>query len=369
MTEHVTRTDQGGSRWGINDEVIHLREWATQRRLVLPTPPTMATLGASSACTFHVDDPGVSREHLRLSYVEGRWLGIDRNSKNGTRIDGVRSQLFSLTPGCEIRTGDVTMLAESPRWIQLRQFLCRILGWADDQAETVDLALRSIRSAALGRGALYLSGDGDLAHVALSLHRFVWGADRPFVMADPRRIDGEATVRSVTNKSSGMEAFAAVHRGTLCVRAARPPHDLDDVLHQLERPGPRVLLVIVDAALGRRHLADAMLNQGIQIPRLDRRPAELPAIVDAYLADAVEATSFPRSLFTAEDREWVITHESSSLPEIEKATQRLLALRGSRNLSNAAQRLQMAPVSLSRWLGRRTVPASLAAKLRAAGDQ
>jgi hypothetical protein len=368
MTAHVTSTDRGGSRWGINDEVIHLREWATQRTLVLPKPHITATLGASSACTFQVNDPGVSREHLRLSYVDGRWLGVDRDSKNGTRVDGVRTRMFSLTPGCEVRMGDVTMLAESPRWIQLRQFLCRILGWTDDQAETVDLALRSIRSAALGRGALYLSGAGDLVQVALLLHRHVWGVERPFVMADPRRVDIDESVRSAANKPSGMEAFAAAHHGTLCIRAARPPHDLHDVLRQLERRGPRVLLVIVEADPGLRYSADAMTNPAIRIPPLERRAGELPAVIDAYVTDAAEALAFSRSLFTDEDREWVLAHASASLPEIEKATQRLLSLRGSRNLSNAAWRLHMAPVSLSRWLGRRAIPASLAAKLRVAID-
>jgi len=44
------------------------------------------------------------------------------------------------------------------------------------------------------------------------------------------------------------------------------------------------------------------------------------------------------------------------LPDIEKATLRLVAIRESRNLSAAAARLGMAPVSLSRWIGRRKLP-------------
>jgi DNA-binding transcriptional LysR family regulator len=41
------------------------------------------------------------------------------------------------------------------------------------------------------------------------------------------------------------------------------------------------------------------------------------------------------------------------MSEIEKTTLRLVALRASRNMSNAAERLGMAPVSLSRWIDRR----------------
>jgi hypothetical protein len=49
-------------------------------------------------------------------------------------------------------------------------------------------------------------------------------------------------------------------------------------------------------------------------------------------------------------------HSAASLPDIEKATLRLVAIRESRNLSGAAARLGMAPVSLSRWVGRRRLP-------------
>jgi hypothetical protein len=49
-------------------------------------------------------------------------------------------------------------------------------------------------------------------------------------------------------------------------------------------------------------------------------------------------------------------HAAASLTEIEAATLRLITLRTSRNLSDAAARLGMSPVSLSRWLGRRKLP-------------
>jgi transposase-like protein len=44
---------------------------------------------------------------------------------------------------------------------------------------------------------------------------------------------------------------------------------------------------------------------------------------------------------------------TTSLSEIEKATLRLVALRSSATVSQAAARLGMAPVSLSRWVARR----------------
>jgi len=60
--------------------------------------------------------------------------------------------------------------------------------------------------------------------------------------------------------------------------------------------------------------------------------------------------------FTEADRRWVIESASATLAEIEKTALRLVAIRMSRTLSRAAERLGMAPVSLSRWIGRRQLP-------------
>jgi hypothetical protein len=83
------------------------------------------------------------------------------------------------------------------------------------------------------------------------------------------------------------------------------------------------------------------------------RASELPKIIDEYALDAIEALAAPTDCFTDVDRSWVAAHASWSLEQIEKATLRLVALRTSRNVSGAAARLDMAPVSLTRWLARR----------------
>jgi hypothetical protein len=67
----------------------------------------------------------------------------------------------------------------------LRSFCARIFGWANDPA--VDHALRSIGLAADHRAALVLLGETDLVPIAYALHRRALGAERPFVMCDPRR--------------------------------------------------------------------------------------------------------------------------------------------------------------------------------------
>jgi hypothetical protein len=91
------------------------------------------------------------------------------------------------------------------------------------------------------------------------------------------------------------------------------------------------------------------------VPSVKERAGELPRIVKAYAADAITALGPVRSrtLFTADDLGWVVARAATSLMEIEKATLRIVALRMSRNPTEAAGRLGMAPVSLSRWVNRR----------------
>jgi len=95
----------------------------------------------------------------------------------------------------------------------------------------------------------------------------------------------------------------------------------------------------------------------ITVPPLASRLDELDQIITEYADDAIaELSAPPTTSFLPADRDWVRVHSASSLPDIEKATLRLVAIRESRNLSAAAARLGMAPVSLSRWIGRRQLP-------------
>jgi hypothetical protein len=88
------------------------------------------------------------------------------------------------------------------------------------------------------------------------------------------------------------------------------------------------------------------------LPSLSGRAADLPRIVDEFALDAIAALGVPATSFHSADRDWGLAHAAGSLLDIEKATLRLVALRTSPNLSRAAARLGMAPVSLSRWLAR-----------------
>jgi pSer/pThr/pTyr-binding forkhead associated (FHA) protein len=351
-----TRTDSATREWAIDDAVVRLREWASGNAHPLPEPPiNECALGASETCEVRLDDPAglISRVHARLIRRQGRWLLFDACSKNGLRLDGARRSEIVLEPGLEIGVGGVTLIAESMLSIALRGFLARLLGYSQERAEIVDQALRSVRMAARRRASLLLCGEGDLVPIALSIHRHVCGADRPFVVCDPRRQSGRATVRSPANYSTGMQALVAATGGTLCVRRQRLPPDFREVAEALRAPSSRVHVVVCVETLEE---SETCRVAPIVIPPLTSREAELDQIIHEYAEEAVNELRAPEPGFLAADHAWVRQYASASLPDIEKATLRLVALRASRNVSRAAERLGMAPVSLSRWLDRHLPP-------------
>lgn len=355
MRGGVTRSDVAPGAWAICDEVVRLREWGTGRVHELPAPPIDAwTIGTGEACSLRLADPVASREHARLVRDHGSWSIRDLGSKNGLRYDGARCEGFVLTPGVEIGIGATTLIAESRDSIGLHGFLSRVLGWGSSRMATVDHALRSVRLAATRRTALHLFGEPDLVPIAYALHRHTLGADRPFVLCDRRRQDATESVRSVLNHVKGMAGLEAADGGSLCVRSRRLPSDFPAVVAWLRKPTSRVQLVVC----AERRVDDGRcFTVPIQVPPIKSRRAELGRIVDEYAHDAAAVLDLPHAALSDADRAWVLRHAASSLPEIEKATLRRMAISMCfGDLTGAAARLGMARVSLSRWIDHRKTP-------------
>lgn len=356
MTATVaTKTDVGTHEWRIDDQVFRLRQWASDIPYQLPSDRPDVTIGAGSAAAIRLVDPSrrVSRVHARAIRVGHQWLLRDLGSKNGIRIDGARRDEAVLVPGIEVGIGGVGLIAESPKLVDLRAFVSRLLGWSNDRLEAVDLALRAIRAAATRRCALVLCGEGDLVAIARALHRRTLGAERPFVVCDPRRLSREATVRSAENYDRGLPALEAAAGGTLCVWAKRLPRDFADVSAALRSPGNRVQLVVCTHEIGDGR---QFLVTPIEIPPLASRRGELMDIIDRYAHEARVQLGAVAALSPL-DREWIAKHAATTLPEIEKSTLRVLALRKTGGeLEAAAALLGMSRSALARWLGRRKLP-------------
>jgi hypothetical protein len=240
---------------------------------------------------------------------------------------------------------------------ELRGFVARLLGWTCERA--VEEALASIELATARRAHLVLCGAGDLVPIAYALHRRTLGADRPFIVCDPRRANTPASVRSPANRESGAAAVVAAAGGTLCVRSSRLPQDFASIAGAIRAAGD-VQYVVCGGEDGVDHPL-LVVPAPIRLPPLRERADEVPRIIDEYAHDALAELGARETCFRDRDRAWVLTHAATSLSEIEKATLRLVALRASANMSNAAARLGMAPVSLSKWISRRSLGRVLAA--------
>ena len=328
--------------------IVQLREWGTVRSHPLPTQALRCRLGTEDGCAVLLSDPEVLPVHAQLTRERQRWLIRALGDDPGLWRDGARTDAFCLEPGLEVGVGQTTLIAEDEQWMALRGFCARMLGWGGERRVAVDRALRSIRLSLTHRAPLLLRCESDAVPIAHALHRRTLGADRPFVVCDPRRRDGTESIRSAGNHRTGAAAAQAAAGGSLCVRARRLPPDVPALLAGLREPGTGTQLIV---CLDREDAA-AFLSEPIEVPSLSTRAQDLPRIVDEYAQDAIGVLDVPATSFLPDDRRWVLEHAATSLPEIEKATLRRVALRSSANVSRAAARLGMAPVSLSRWLAR-----------------
>lgn len=333
----------------ISRGVFQLREWGTERRHALPSHALRCRLGSGDGCAVHLDDPHVLPLHAQLTRERQRWLIRALGDDAALWRDGGRSSAFSLEPGAEIGVGKTTLIAEDARWTALRAFCARLLGWDRQRRVVVDRALRSIRMSLTQRAPLVLRGDVDMVPIAHALHHRALGPDRPFVVCDPRRHDQAATVRSPRSCGTVAAAVKAAAGGSVCVRLKRLPRGFPALLARVSEPGAGVQLILCEGRVSTTFL----FSTPIHVPPLATRTQDLPRIIDEYALDALDALGAPAASFQREDHRWILEHASTSLFDIEKATLRRVALRSSANMTRAAARLGMAPVSLFRWLGRR----------------
>lgn len=361
---HTIETLPGLTRWGVDDDVVQLREWGSSRVHRLPTPPSLNQegtcgdwlIGSAEECYVRLSDPSrqVSRRHARLMRDRLGWTLLDLGSKNGFRLDGAPQVVATLEPGAEVEFGSVLLMAESPKLIALRQFVARILGWAPERMGAVDEALRAIRSARLRRAPLVIRGEGDLVTIALDLHRRMVDADRPFVLCGPRRPSVDCNLRGIAATEQGLAALAAARGGTLCIRGQRRPLDFVRVALALHAPSCRTQLILCDES---RAEPESALALPITLPSLLARHEEVPRIIEEYCTDAALTLGLRRPETVMQIREWIALHSAANLPAIERAAYRLTALQVFRTVEESARSLDIPAEMLRTWMNRHDVAA------------
>jgi FHA domain len=348
----ATQTDPFANAASLDDEPIRLRYWASDRPEPLGKDPYLI-LGSEADCSIRLDDPSrrTSRHHAAIVRDASRVFIRDLRSKNGVRVDGARHERCELVPGSELTIGGRILIVESTRSIALRSYLARVIGWGDGRNEEVDLALRAIRAAGTGRDSLVLCGGADSLSIAYAIHRISRGADKPFITCDRKRRSPEESGRTFRNVSQLAEAVEQARGGTICVWGARSrlPHDYAASLSAVRDPSAHTQLVV---CAGTPRDAERFLAAPIVIPPLVNRPDEIEHVIREYVHEAIAELGVSLESLAAADRAWILENMSMSLREIETAAYRLVALRGTENINQAAALLGLAHVSLKRWAER-----------------
>jgi hypothetical protein len=269
------------------------------------------------------------------------------------RVWGTRLKIPALTgvgdPATMVRRRDVG------------DFCRRLLGSSGERTALVDDAVDGLFAAVVRGMPIALRGVSDLVPVAYALHRKLFGEERPFVVCDPRRRDSEGSVRVPPSRRTVLSALESATDGSLCLNARRLPADFGRLRDSMRpaNPGPTVFVCFQ----GDDGLRD-LLCRPLEILPLVARASESDFLIEEALRDAATALGTARLRIPRHLRQGLL-EDVASFAELEKTAMRLVALASERNLSQAAARLRMAPVSLSRWLCRRP---SLTAVLRDLGD-
>lgn len=354
-----TSTDPRRTEWAINDDIVRLRRWGTNEMYDLPAVASECIIGSSPTCTIHLNDSRVSSEHARLlrDQDHNRWNLLDLRSKNGVRVDGIRQYTARLEPCMELGLGRLTLIAESPRSIELRCFLARMLGWGSQYHEVVDTALREIRSAQARREPFVLQSDGPLYSVARDIHHHLHGEASPFVACDARLPDSDATVLAPRNVRAWWEAVVAARGGTLCIPNDHPPEPLSKFLEEVRDWCVPTVQVIICAAPHEQLCIEG--SRPIVIPELEMRAkAQLDHIIVEYAADVAKKLGSEQAL-PASARAWVLANAARpgrklTLEVIYKAVMRLTVFYLERqHIAPAARRLGINHKALEQWLERR----------------
>jgi hypothetical protein len=352
-----TVTNVLSEEWCINDEVIRLRQWGTDRVFPLfADRREPVTIGTAVSCSIRVHDPmrRASREHAHLERIGGRWGVFDRRSKNGLYRDGAKVDKFALAPGVEIGLGGgAVLVAESVRWIALRGVVARMLGWSGERAEEVDRALREVRLAATRRTTLVLCGEEDLVPLAEELHRATFTAARPFVLCNPSRSTNQTPENPTRCVTSGRAAVAEAPGGTVCLLHKNLPADLEEMLHDLRASECQTQLVVCAASI---RDVGPFASSPIAVPPLTSRKAEMDQIIKEYAIEAAAAMGIGEHWLSPAERAWIRDRCGDSLPDIQKATLRLAAIRQAGSSSAGALRLGISHTAMLKWLRNHEYP-------------
>lgn len=299
--------------WVLDDDVMRLRVSGDALCYPLSASEVDTSEGyvvGDGACDISLGPGGplVARKHARIFRHGGRWYVRALAAHHELLVDGVKRDFARLTPGMQLQMGQRVLVAESRRFVELRTFLARLLGWGwnDEPAHAVEEALQVLRGAVKRREAVWLAAadEAELRSLSSALHRLLAGPDAPLWVFDGKALSLGAPERA------DLEAQWKVAKmpGTLCVmaRGARAwrPRGLPAFLRTLHPGDAPVALCFVLTT--HRALALARGERSLCVPPLaTRTPEQVAHVVREYFLDETAALGQPR-LPTAQEHAWLM---------------------------------------------------------------
>jgi transcriptional regulator with GAF, ATPase, and Fis domain len=337
------------------DPVTALRLHGSGREIELPPGPRIS-IGAAASCDVALDDPYVSAFHCRLERREpDRLLVRDRQSKNGTFINGNRIEVAELRPGAILTVGGVGLLALGLRARARPSAREALIGRAPAFRAALD---RALTAAASSCNVLLVGETGTGKELfARAIHEGSGRALGPFVAVNCGGIPAELVESELFGHEKGAftgatserdGVFAQADGGTLFLDelGELPPAQQPHLLRALEtrrvrRVGgsrERAVDIRLVAATNRLDLDGAgsplradlfhrVATLVIELPPLRARREDIPLLVDSFLAEL--AAEFGARALAPDALDALVAHRwPGNVRELRHAVHRAAALSG-----------------------------------------
>jgi DNA-binding NtrC family response regulator len=215
----------------------------------------VVTVGKTADCDLVLNDPSVSRRHLRITRTgPSNWVLVDLGSTNGSFLGDTRVENAPIEPGAVLKAGrvEIAFLAErqdfeAPLWPEFQ------FGGLIGRSRPMRKLFGMIARIAATDATVLLEGETGTGKgaVARAIHNASARADRPFVVLDCGAVQRQLVESEFFGHEKGafsgaygrrQGAFELANRGTIFI----------DELGELELDMQPKLLRVLDAREVRR---------------------------------------------------------------------------------------------------------------------
>lgn len=303
----------------------------------------VVVVGKRPDCDLVLEDPTISRRHLRIRRVDGAWLLTDLESTNGTRVGGVRVQEARIDAGTVFKAGQVEIA-----FVPAREDI-DVVPWEEDRFGPLigrSTAMRSLfgllARVAPTDATVLLQGETGTGKgaVARAIHQASRRADRSYMVVDCGSVQRQLVESELFGHEKGafsgayeqrIGAFETADQGTIFIdELAELELDLQPKLLRVldarevrriggSKPLPVDLRVIaatrrdlereVERGAFREDLFFRLSVVTVTIPPLRERAEDIPLLAEHFLAQASQSRGVPVPRLDARTLDHLTSHD------------------------------------------------------------